>query len=147
VPSAALGLVVVATALAVVIRGPEQGRSLREAAVWIRSQVAGTPVIVTRLAKLTYHAGAERVDLAGTYDEILRRARGRSAHFVALYPDLVRLTSPDFLEHLPSPDLELAQVFPEPSRNAPDQRLEIYRIRPKERRTVDAPDSVDGPHP
>jgi len=129
VPSVALGLVVVATAFAVVIRGPEQGRSLREAAVWIRSQVAGTPVIVTRLAKLTYHAGAERVDLAGTYDEILRRARGRSAHFVALYPDLVRLTSPDFLEHLPSPDLELAQVFPEPSRNAPDQRLEIYRIR------------------
>jgi hypothetical protein len=91
--------------------------------------VAGTPVIVTRLAKLTYHAGAERVDLAGTYDEILRRGRDRSAQFVALYPDLVRLTSPDFLDRLPSPDLELVKVFPEPSPTAPDQRLEIYRIR------------------
>jgi len=113
----------------VVTRGPDQGRSLREAAVWIRSQVAGTPIIVTRLAKLTYHAHAERVDLAGTYDEILRRARERSARFVALYPDMVRLTSPDFLDRLPSPDLELVKVFPEPSRTAPDQRLEIYRIR------------------
>lgn len=131
IPSAALGLVVVATALAVVIRGPEQGRSLREAAVWIRSQVVGAPVIVTRLAKLTYHADAERVDLAGTYDEILRRARDRSAHFVALYPDLARLASPDFLDHLPSPDLELVKVFPEPTPTAPDQRLEIYRIRPE----------------
>jgi 4-amino-4-deoxy-L-arabinose transferase-like glycosyltransferase len=129
VSSAALGLVVVATVLAVVTRGPDQGRSLREAAVWIRSQVAGTPIIVTRLAKLTYHANAERVDIAGTYDEILRRGRDRSAHFVALYPDLVRLTSPDFLDRLPSPDLELVKVFPEPSRTAPDQRLEIYRIR------------------
>ncbi len=129
VPSAALGLIVVATALAVVTRGPDQGRSLREAAVWIRAQVAGTPIIVTRLAKLTYHAHAERVDLAGTYDEILRRARERSAQFVALYPDMVRLTSPDFLDRLPSPDLELVKVFPEPSRTAPDQRIEIYRIR------------------
>ena len=129
VSSAALGLVVVATALAVVTRGPDQGRSLREAAVWIRSQVAGTPIIVTSLAKLTYHANAERVDIAGTYDEILRRARERSAHFVALYPDLIRQTSPDFLDRLPSPDLELVKVFPEPSRTAPDQRLEIYRIR------------------
>jgi hypothetical protein len=127
--STALGLVVVATALAVVTRGPDQGRSLREAAVWIRSQAAGTPIIVTSLVKLTYHANAERVDIAGTYDEILRRARERSAHFLALYPDLIRQTSPDFLDHLPSPDLELVKVFPEPSRTAPDQRLEIYRIR------------------
>ena len=102
---------------------------MREAAAWIRSQVAGTPVIVTRLAKLTYHAKAERVDLAGTYDEVLRHARARSAHFVALYRDLVRLTSPDFLDRLPSPDLELVKVFPEPSPTAPDQQLEVYRIR------------------
>jgi hypothetical protein len=129
VSSAALGLIVVATALAVVTRGPDQGRSLREAAVWIRSQVNGTPVIVTSLVKLTYHAHAERVDMRGTYEEILRRGRDRSAHFVALYPDLVRLTSPDFLDRLPSPDLELVKVFPEPSPTAPDQRLEIYRIR------------------
>jgi len=129
VPSAVLPLIVVATALALVLRGPDQGRSLREAAVWIRSQMAGTPIIVTRLAKLTYHAKAERVDIAGTYDEILRRARARSAHFVALYPDLIRQTSPDFLDRLPSPDLELVKVFPEPSSTAPDQRLEIYRIR------------------
>jgi hypothetical protein len=131
VSSAALGVIVVATALAVVTRGPDQGRSLREAADWIRSQVSGTPVIVTSLVKLTYHAHAERVDMRGTYEEILRRGRDRSAQFVALYPDLVRLTSPDFLDRLPSPDLELVKVFPEPSGMAPDQRLEIYRIRGK----------------
>jgi hypothetical protein len=132
VPRMTLCIIIVATGLAVAMRGPDQGRSLRTAAAWIRSQVAGTPVIVTRVAKLTYHANAERVDIAGTYEEILRRARDRSAHFVAIYPDLIGQTSPDFLTHRGSPDLELVKVFPEPSPTAPDQRLELYRVRPKQ---------------
>ncbi len=41
---------------------------MRPAAAWIRSQVVGTPVIVTNIAKLTYHAGAEQAELSGTYD-------------------------------------------------------------------------------
>jgi hypothetical protein len=135
VPAMTLAIIVVATGHSVVIRGPDQGRSLRAAAAWIRNQVAGTPIIVTRLAKLTYHANAERVDIAGTYDEILRRARDRSAHFVALYPDLIGQTSPDFLARVRPADLELVQVFPEPTPQAPDQRLEVYRLRLEGRET------------
>jgi hypothetical protein len=131
VPATVFGLIVVATGFALVTRGPDQGRSLRLAGAWIRSQVVGTPVIVTSLAKLTYHAHAERVDIRGTYDEILRRGRERSADFVALYPDLIQQTSPDFLMQLRSSDLELVKVFPEPTPQAPDQRLELYRLRPK----------------
>jgi hypothetical protein len=129
VPATALCIVLVATGLAVATRGPDQGRSVRTAAAWIRSQVVGTPVIVTSLANLTYYARAERVDIRGTYDDILRHARERSAHFVALYPDMIGQTSPDFLARLSSADLELAKVFPEPTPRAPDQRLELYRLR------------------
>jgi len=129
VPATALCIVLVATGLAVTTRGPDQGRSVRTAAAWIRSQVVGTPVIVTSLANLTYRARAERVDIRGTYDDILRRARERSAHFVALYPDMIGQTSPDFLARFSSADLELAKVFPEPTPRAPDQRLELYRLR------------------
>jgi 4-amino-4-deoxy-L-arabinose transferase-like glycosyltransferase len=130
-PATVLSVIVVATGLAVVTRGPDQGQSLRSAARWIQSQVVGTPVIVTSLAKLTYHANAKRVAIAGTYDEILQRARDRSAHFVALYPDLISQTSPDFLARVCATDMELVKVFPEPSPTAPDQRLEIYRLRPR----------------
>ncbi len=139
VPATALVVIVVATGLSLVTRGPDQGRSLRSAATWIRSQVVGTPVIVTSLAKLTYHAHAERVDIGGTYDEILRRARDHSAHFVALYPDLIRQTSPDFVAHLGSGDLDLVKIFPEPTASAPDQRLELYRLRPMESRVPKGP--------
>jgi hypothetical protein len=93
--------------------------------------VVGTPVVVTHIAKLTYHAKAERVDLGGTYDDILQRSRERSAHFVVFYPDLLPQVSHDFLKRLSSADLELAKIFPEPSPSAPDQRLEVYRLRPK----------------
>jgi Dolichyl-phosphate-mannose-protein mannosyltransferase len=139
VPATALCIILVATGFAVVTRGPDQGRSLRTAAAWTRSQVVGTPVIVTSLAKLTYHAHAERVDIRGTYDEILRRGRERSAHFVALYPDLIDQTSPDFLARLSSADLELVKVFPEPTPQAPDQRLELYRLRAQETGTSKGP--------
>ena len=139
VPATALCIILVATGFAVVTRGPDQGRTLRTAAAWIRSQVVGTPVIVTSLAKLTYHAHAERVDIRGTYDEILRRGRERSAHFVALYPDLIDQTSPDFLVRLSSADLELVKVFPEPTPQAPDQRLELYRFRAQETGTSKGP--------
>jgi len=86
---------------------------------------------VTDIAKLTYHARAERVDLGGTYDDILLRSRARSAHFVVFYPDLLPQVSHDFLTRLSSADLELAKIFPEPSPSAPDQRLEVYRLRLK----------------
>jgi hypothetical protein len=69
--------------------------------------------------------------LGGTYDDILLRSRARSAHFVVFYPDLLPQVSHDFLTRLSSADLELAHVFPEPSPSAPDQRLEVYRLRPK----------------
>lgn len=127
--AASLGIIVVATGFAIVTRGPDLGRSLRAAAAWIRTQVTGTPVIVTSLAKLTYHAGAQRIDIRGTYDDILRQARERSADFVALYPEMTARTAPDFLARLNPADLELVKVFPEPTPQAPDQRLELYRLR------------------
>jgi hypothetical protein len=112
-------------------RGPDRGVAVRPAAVWIRSQVVGTPVIVTNIAKLTYHAGAERVRLSGTYEEILARGRARSAQFIAFYPDLLPNVSDDFLPRLKGGDLELVQTFREASRRPPDHRLEIYRLRPR----------------
>jgi len=110
-------------------RGIDRGVAVRPAAVWIRSQVVGTPVVVTNIPKLTYHAGAERVGLSGTYEEILDRGRARSAHFVAFYPDLLLGLSPDLLTRLSARDLELVKSFPEPTRKSPDVRLEIYRLR------------------
>lgn len=112
-------------------RGPDRGVMVRPAAAWIRARVAGTPVIVTNIAKLTYHARAERVNLGGTYEETLRRGQARSAHFVAFYPDMLAGASQDFLAHLNAGDLALAKTFPEPSRRSPDVRLEIYRLRPQ----------------
>jgi hypothetical protein len=114
-----------------VTRGVDRGVGVRPAAAWIRSQVVGTPVVVTNIAKLTYHAGAERVELNGTYEEILDRGRARSAHFIAFYPDLLPNVSPDFLTRLKAGDPELVQTFREPSRRPPDQRLEIYRLQPQ----------------
>jgi len=111
-------------------RGVDRGIAVRPAAAWIRSQVVGTPVIVTNIAKLTYHAGAERVELMGTYDQILKRSRERSAHFLVFYTDLLPNVSHDFLTRLEASDQELVQTFHEPSRGSPDQRLEIYRLRP-----------------
>jgi 4-amino-4-deoxy-L-arabinose transferase-like glycosyltransferase len=127
----AVALLVMAVALQVLLRRPDQGTAVRPAAAWIRAQAIGTPVIVTALAKLTYHAGAERVDLLGEYGDILRRGRARSAQFVAFYPDTLRQLSPGFLRQLDPADLELVRAFPEPSRTAPDRRLEVYRIKPR----------------
>lgn len=112
-------------------RGIDRGVAVRPAAAWIRSQVVGTPVIVTNIAKLTFHAGAERVELMGTYDQILQQSRARSAHFLAFYPDLLPNVSADFLTRLEASNLELVQTFREPSRRSPDQRLEIYRLQPE----------------
>jgi len=130
-PAVALAFLVAVTAFWLVTRRADRGVTVRPAAAWIRAQVVGTPVVVTHIAKLTYHARAERVDLGGTYDDILLRSRARSAHFVVFYPDLLPQVSHDFLTRLSSADLELAHVFPEPSPSAPDQRLEVYRLRPK----------------
>ncbi len=129
-PAALIGLLVVATGVWAATPHPGRGMGVRPAAAWIRSQVAGTPVIVTNIAKLTYHAGAERVELSGSYDEIIRRGRARAAQFVVFYPDLLPLVSRDFPFRLNPADLELARTFPEPSRSAPDQRLEVYRLHP-----------------
>lgn len=139
IPAIVLCAIVVATGSAVVTRGPDHGNSLRTAAAWIRSQVGDRPVIATSLAKLTYHASAERVDIGGTYDQILQRARDRSAHFIALYPDLMAQTSPDFLARVDPADVELVKVFPERTPQAPDQRLELYRVRPQETRVLRTP--------
>jgi hypothetical protein len=124
-------VIVVGTAASLVTRGPDLGVSVRAAASWIRAQGVERPVILTNLAKLTFHAQAERVEFRGTYDEILRRSRARPVHFVVFYPDLV---APDFAEtlsHLRRDALELVKVFPEPSRRAPERRLEVYRLRPQ----------------
>jgi len=126
---AVLVLLVAMTVLWSVTRRPGRGVAVRPAASWIRAQVAGTPVVVTDIAKLTYHAGAERVVLGGGYDDILRRARAHGAHFVVFYPDLLPQVSHDFLARLHSSELELAKTFPDPSPSAPGQRLEIYRLR------------------
>jgi hypothetical protein len=138
-PAVAVALLVMAMALQLLLRRPDQGTAVRPAAAWIRAQVAGTPVVVTSLAKLTYHAGAERVELLGGYDDILRRARARSAQFVVFYPDMQRQVSPEFLRRLDPADLELVRAFPEPSRTAPDRRLEVFRLKPRESvRTFDS---------
>jgi hypothetical protein len=113
------------------LRGPDRGTALRPVAAWIRAQAPGGAVVVTDLAKLTYHAGAARVDLLGTYEEVLRRGRAQGAQFVAFYPDKVAQRSPDFLSKLNSADLELARAFPEPARGDPNRRVEIYRLKTK----------------
>lgn len=112
----------------VVTRRPGRGVAVRPAAAWIRTQAAGTPVVMTNITKLTYHAGAERVEPDGPYDDVLRNARARSAQFLVFYPDLM---PHDFLARLHSADLELVKTFPEPSPSAPDQRLEVYRLLPR----------------
>lgn len=111
------------------LRSPGRGTAVRPAATWVRGEIPGTPVVVTNLAKLTYHAGAHRVELLGGYNDILREARAAGAHFVAFYPDMVADRSGDFLSRLNPADLELARVFPEPSRSDPGRRLEIYRVK------------------
>ena len=98
---------------------PSRGAAVRPAAAWIRTQVAGTPVIVTNIAKLTYHAGAERVELAGSYDEILRRGRARVRRVCRLLSRPALRVSPDFLARLNPADLEFATTFPEPFPSAP----------------------------
>ncbi len=130
VPVVAVALLVAVPIIWMGTRGADRGVMVRPAAAWIRSQAGGNLVIVTNIAKLTYHARAERVGLSGAYDEMLHHGRARSAQFLAFYPDLLPQVSPDFLKQLNPADVELAKIFPEPSRSAPDQRLEIYRFRP-----------------
>ena len=130
VPAILPGLIVGGTAALLVTRGPDLGVSLRPAASWIRAQGIEHPVILTNLAKLTFHARAERVEFRGTFEEVLRRMRARPVHFVAFYPNLVPGDFADTFSRLRRDALELAKVFPEPTRRAPDQRLEVYRLRP-----------------
>jgi hypothetical protein len=130
VPAILPGLIVGVTAALLVTRGPDLGVSLRGAASWIRAQGVEHPVILTNLAKLTFHARAERVEFRGTPEEVLARLRARPVHFVAFYPSLVPGDFADTFSRLRGEALELAKVFPEPTRRAPDQRLEVYRLRP-----------------
>jgi hypothetical protein len=128
-PTVVLALLVAMPIVWLATKGVGRGVAVRPAAAWIRSQVSGAPVVVTNLAKLTYHAGATRIELYGTYDDILRRAKARAAHFIVFYPDLVPGVSQDFGARIDPTHLELIKVFPEPSRSNPDQRLEVYRLR------------------
>ena len=128
-PAVALALLVAMPIVWLATKGVGRGVAVRPAAAWIRSQVSGTPVVITDIAKLTYHAGATRIGLRGTYNDILRRAKERSAHFIAFYPDLAPNVSRDFGARIDPTHLELIKVFPEPSRSNPDQRLEVYRLR------------------
>ena len=144
ISASALTGIVVCTGLWLLARHSDQGVAVRPAAAWIQTQVASTPVIITNLAKLTYHAGAERVELRGTYEDILQRGRARSAHFLAFYPSLLPDVAADFLMRLDPTDLELVRVFPEPSRPGHEQRLEIYRLRSRTTgRATDSPASVE----
>ena len=129
-PTVALALLVAMPIVWLATRGMGRGVAVRPAAAWIRSQVSsGTPIVLTNIAKLTYHAGAKRIELSGTYEEILQRARARSVHYIVFYPDLIPTVSRDFLASIDAAHLELVKVFPEPSRSNPDQRLEVYRLR------------------
>lgn len=130
VPAILPGLIAGGTAALLVTRGPDLGVSLRPAASWIRAQGVEHPVILTNLAKLTFHARAERVEFRGSPEEILQRVRARPVHFVAFYPNLVPADFPETLSRLRREGLELATIFEEPTRRAPDQRLEVYRLRP-----------------
>lgn len=128
-PTVALALLVAIPIVWLATKGVGRGVAVRPAAAWIRSQVSGAPVVITNIAKLTYHAGATRIELSGTYEEILQRARARSAHYIVFYPDLIPTVARDFLTRIDAAHLELVKVFPEPSRSNPDQRLEVYRLR------------------
>ena len=88
-PTVALALLVTMPIVWLATRGVGRGVAVRPAAAWIRSQVSGAPVVITNIAKLTFHAGATRIELSGTYEEILQRARARSAHYIVFYPDLI----------------------------------------------------------
>ena len=131
-PTVVLALLVAMPIVWLAVKGVGRGVAVRPAAVWIRSQVSfTTPVVLTNIAKLTYHAGAQRIELSGTYEEVLERARGRSAHYIVFYPDLIPTVSRDFLTRIDPAQLELVKVFPEASRSNPGQRLEVYRLRQK----------------
>ncbi|HEU0006874.1 MAG TPA: glycosyltransferase family 39 protein, partial [Terriglobia bacterium] len=129
-PTVVLALLVAVPIVWLATKSVGRGVSVRPAAAWIRSQVSsGTPIVLTNITKVTYHAGAKRIELSGTYDQIIERARAQSAHYIVFYPDLIPTVSRDFLTRIDAAHLELVKVFPEPSRSNPNQRLEVYRLR------------------
>lgn len=130
-PGVAVALLVAVTVLRLFTSRPGREAVVRPAAAWLRARVVGTPVVSTNVAKLTYHAGAERVMLAGTYEDVLRLGRARSAHFLAFYPDMLPGVSRDFPVRLDAADLELVKTFLVPSPWTPNRRLELYRLRPQ----------------
>ncbi len=129
-PAISLALLVAMPIVWMATKGVGRGVSVRPAAAWIRGQIpSGIPVVLTNITKVTYHAGAKRIELSGTYEDIIERARTQSAHYIVFYPDLIPTVSRDFLTRIDAADLELVKVFPEPSRSNPHQRLEVYRLR------------------
>jgi len=117
-------ILLIASSVPKLFRAPGRASVIRPAAAWIREQPYERLVVVTPIAKLTYHAQAERVPMYGNYDRIVRTARARGAQFVAFY---LKKEDPDLQAHVESGDLELAAEFSRQTKNKL-VRFQIYRI-------------------
>ncbi len=117
-------ILLVASSVPKLLRGPGKESVIRPAAEWIREQAYERPVVITPIAKLTYHAQAERVPMDGNYDRIVRTAHARGAQLVAFYP---KKKDPDLQAHIESGDLELAAEFSRRSKKKL-YHFQIYRF-------------------
>jgi 4-amino-4-deoxy-L-arabinose transferase-like glycosyltransferase len=127
-PAIVLTITTVATIPSSVLRSPERGAIMREGGAWIRNHSSSSPVVVTDSAKVSYHAGAERVPFPGDYSQAERQAHAQEAQWIALYAE----QADDRFSHLQklvdSGELEAAAEFWEQSGKRV-YYLRIYRLR------------------
>jgi 4-amino-4-deoxy-L-arabinose transferase-like glycosyltransferase len=127
-PAGMLTLATLITIPSSVLRSPERGAILREGGIWIRDHSSSQPVVLTDAAKLTYHAGAQRVPLQGDLSKAVSLARGRGAQWIAFYSDGIHEISQALQPELASKSLALATEFSERSGKRV-YYLRIYRLR------------------
>ncbi|MBI2352393.1 MAG: glycosyltransferase family 39 protein, partial [Deltaproteobacteria bacterium] len=128
-PAVVVIVMTASTILKIGLRDPGRESLIRPAAAWIREHTHERPIVVTNIAKLTYHAKAERVPLHGNYDAMIRSARARGAEFIAVYPEKEDVSFANLQGWLDSGELELAAEFSRQSRTRAHRFL-IYRLSP-----------------
>ena len=127
-PAGILTLATLATIPSSVLRSPERGAILRQGGIWIRDHSSSRPVVLTDAAKLTYHAGAQRVPFQGDLSEVVPRALGQGAQWIAFYSDGIDEISQSLQPQLAAGALALAAEFSERSGNRV-YYLRIYRLQ------------------
>ncbi len=126
--AAVLAAAILVTLPSTVFRAPERGGIMREGGMWIRQHASGRPVVATDVAKLTYHAGAERIPFSGNPGHAVRVARAQGAEWLAIYGDDTDGLFDSVQKILKESDLDLAAEFSETSGQRV-YRLRIYRLR------------------